>query len=183
MIGANLLTLRLHCLGAGLRLRLTVGTDLLTFKLTGLRRLDASFANLLTSRLALDTRRTFGASLLANLLTLNPRRSFDTSLLADRLTFDASRLDALSANLLALDSSGALDSNLLDALGALRPFGTNRLLTLRPRLLARLSLLALGTRGLSIFLRPRIGRGRDRQCGDARGEKYPGHHNFSFSTA
>jgi hypothetical protein len=56
-------------------------------------------------------------------------------------------------------------------------------LSLGTRLLARLSLLAFGTRGLSVFLGPRIGRGRDRQSGDARGEKYPGHHKFSFSTA
>jgi hypothetical protein len=67
----------------------------------------------------------------------------------------------------------------LDALGTLRSLSPD-LLALGPRLLTRLRLLALGARGLSVLLRPRSGRGADRQCGDARGEKYPGHHNFSF---
>jgi hypothetical protein len=120
----------------------------------------------------------------ANLLTLDAGRTFGPDL-----------LHTLSANLLALDASGTLGAHLdafgtlrpfgahLDAFGTLRPFGARHLLTLGPRLLARLSLLSFGSSGLPVLLRPRIGRGRDRQCGDARGEEYPGHHNFSFSTA
>jgi hypothetical protein len=99
---------------------------------------------------------------------------------------------AFSPHLDAFRALGPLDCG--HALGALRPLDSShalcalhsrrRNLLLRAHLLAlRLRLLAFGTRGLSIFLRPRSGRGRDRQCGDARGEKYPGHHNFSFSTA
>jgi hypothetical protein len=170
-IGAELLALGLH----GLRLGLPVSAHLLALELAGLRRLDAGFAHLLASRLTLDTRRTFGADLLdafgANLLTLDAGRTFGPDL-----------LDTLGANLLALDSSGTFGAH-LDALGALRPFGAHRLLTLRPRLLARLRLLPFGSSGLPVLLRPRTSRGGDRQRGDARGEEYPGHHNFSFSTA
>jgi hypothetical protein len=71
----------------------------------------------------------------------------------------------------------------LHARGGHLAFHARRLLAHSLRLLARLSLLTFGARGLPVLLRPRVGRGRDRQCGDARGEKYPGHHNFSFSTA
>jgi hypothetical protein len=179
----KLLAVGLQCL----RLRLTGTAHLLALELTRLglldtslarllaSRLDAGFSHLLASGLTLDARRTFGADVLdafgANLLALNAGGTFGPGL-----------LDAFGANLLALDSSGTFGAH-LNAFGTLRPFRARHLLTLRPRLLARLSLLPFGTSGLPVLLRPRIGRGRDRQCGDTRGEEYPGHHNFSFSTA
>jgi hypothetical protein len=36
---------------------------------------------------------------------------------------------------------------------------------------------------LAATMRPRHRRGRNRQRGNTRGEKHPGHHNFSFRTA
>jgi hypothetical protein len=57
--------------------------------------------------------------------------------------------------------------------------GARRLLALGARCLLVLafSLLLFGTRGLLVIVfRPRKYRGCDRQRGDTRGEKYPGHH-------
>jgi hypothetical protein len=127
------------------------------------------------------------------------RPAVDSSLLAFNLAV-LRRLNSRLANLLPLDASGlyALRTSLLTfgphlhALSALRAFDCSRalnafdtrgLLALCPRLLTRLRLLAFGPSGLLVLLRPRTGRGADRQSGDTRGEKYPGHHNFSFSTA
>jgi hypothetical protein len=107
------------------------------------------------------------------------------------LTLDTRRLDALGAQLLTLGSGRAI--GYCKALLALHSWRCHllkllalealRLLTLRPGLgllTLGLRLLAFGSRGLPVLLRSRIGRGRDRQSGDAGGEKYPGHHNYSF---
>jgi hypothetical protein len=123
----------------------------------------------------------------SGLLALDTRRLHALNLRL--LTLDTHRLDALGAQLLTLGSGRAIGDrkallltlhpgrchllNLL-ALKALR------LLTGLGQLALGLRLLTLGSRGLPVLLRPRIGRGRDRQSGDARGEKYPGHHNYSF---
>ena len=156
-----------------------VSVHLLAFDLTGLRRLDPRLPNLLASGRAIDPRRTFGANLLTldpsrtlsmSLRTLNPRRPFGTNLLA----FGPGR--PFRANVLAFCPLRPLGDplNALCARGL--PLGTRRLLALS--LLTRL--LSFGSCGLPVLLRPRIGRGGDRQCGYARGEEYPGHHNFSF---
>jgi hypothetical protein len=155
----------LHLLGA-------VGAELLALGLAGLRLLHAVVANLLALEpdlLALNPRG--GNALLTfnpGLLALNPHRgnallTFDPGLLA----LDPHRGDALLplyANLLALHA---------------------HLLALHARRL-RSGLLSLGslrTLGDAIFVRPRICRGCDRQRGDSRGEKHPGHHKISFRTA
>jgi hypothetical protein len=186
--------------------RLTVSAHLLTLELTGLGRLHPRPPNLLASRLALDLTRlgrrdTIGASLLAldlaslgrrdavgaNLLTLNSRWSLsgDTGL-DSFLACRTSDLLALGAHLHALRTLRPFERYPLSPLHARRshlPFGAWRLLALLSLLALGLRLLAFGSCGLPVLLWPRIGRGRDRQCGDARGEKYPGHHNFSFLTA
>jgi hypothetical protein len=73
----------------------------------------------------------------------------------------------------------------------LRPFGALPLRrgTLGP-LRPLLTLSVLTAAALCLFdpiavvsARLRTGRGRDRQRGDAGGEKYPGHHKFSSRTA
>jgi hypothetical protein len=179
---AKLLALSLH------RLRLAASAKLLALGLPGLGRLDPSRLHLLTRRMALDLAirlllDTIGASLL---LTFDSCRALSGD---PRL----SPFDTLRTRLLALGAH-------LDALGTLWTFGRREALsTLHARRghlplsawrLLALSLLALGLRllafgacGLPVLLGPRIGRGRDRQSGDTRGEKYPGHHNFSFLTA
>ena len=207
--GAKVLTIGLHrlCLTAGAKIltvglhrlrRLTVSAHLLTLDLTGLRRLDPRLPNLLASRLAsLSWRDAVGASLLAldlaslcrrdavgaRLLTLDSSRplSGDTGL--HLLLACRSDLLALGAHLHALGTLRPFDRYPLSTLHARRchlPFDAWRLLALLSLLALGLRLLAFGSRGLPVFLGPRSGRGRDRQCGDARGEKYPGHHNFSF---
>jgi hypothetical protein len=177
--GAKVLTIGLH------RLRLTAGAHLLTRHLTGLRRLDPRLPNLLASRLA-SLRRcdTVGASL----LTVDSSRTLSGDPgLHPFLARRTSDLLALGVHLHPRGTLRPVDRYALCPLHARRshhlPLGAWRLLALLDLLALRLRLLAFGTRGLSILLRPRSGRGRDRQRGDARGEKYPGHHNFSFSTA
>jgi hypothetical protein len=136
----------------------------------------------------------------SQLLTVGNRRpsgllAFDTRRLdaldLRLLTLDTRRLDALGAQLLTLGPGRTIGHG--KALLALDPRRCHllkllalealRLLTLRPGLgllTLGLRLLAFGSRGLPVLLRSRIGRGRDRQSGDAGGEKYPGHHNYSF---
>jgi hypothetical protein len=96
------------------------------------------------------------------------------------------------AHLLAFGTLGPC-GHAFDALGPLRPLGA----LLHPRRSAfgpLRPLLALGVLPAAL-LRPfdavstvvaarlRTGRGCDRQGGDARGEKYPGHHKISSRTA
>jgi len=162
-IGANLLAFGL----AGLRLL----TDLLPLD-PGLLALDLSGLRLLADPLPLDS----------GLLAFDPRRtslSFDTRLLtldANLLTVDSGRL-ALDASLLTLDSHLLA----LDAWG----LRAHDLLTLGSRRLLA-GLLPLGSLRAPIDLVlvwPSQCRGCDRQRGDSRGEKYPGHRKISFRTA
>jgi hypothetical protein len=192
-IGPQLLTVGVH------HLSLPASAKLLALSLPGLGRLDPSRLHLLTRRMAFDLAirlllDTIGASLL---LTLGSSRALSGD---PRL----GPFDTLRARLLAfgahLDTLGTLRPFKRDPLGALHarcghlplgalhtrrghlPLGARRLLALSLLALG-LRLLAFGACGLPVLLGPRIGRGRDRQSGDTRGEKYPGHHNFSFSTA
>jgi hypothetical protein len=189
--GAKVLTIGLHrlrltagakVLTVGLHLRLAVGAHLLTRHLTGLRRLDP---RLLASRLAsLRRRDTVGASL----LTVDSSRTLSGDPgLRPFLARRTSDLLALGAHLHPRGTLRPVDRYALCPLHTRRshhlPLGAWRLLALLGLLALRLRLLAFGSRGLPVLLGPRIGRGRDRQSGDTRGEKYPGHHKFSFSTA
>ncbi|HUP67699.1 MAG TPA: hypothetical protein VM145_05780 [Sphingomicrobium sp.] len=163
-----------------------VDACLLAVDLTVLDRLDAINAGLLTlnagwtfcaNLLAFDASGTLGA----NLLPLDPSGTFCANLLA----LDASR--TLGANLLALGASRTLGANLL-AFGAGRTLGTNLLALCAggpfgARLRSLFTGLARGSTVGFIAVRSGAGLGRDRQCGDAGGEKYPGHHKISFLTA
>jgi hypothetical protein len=161
-----------------------VGAKLLALGLPVLGLLDAVLAGLLAlgpRLLTLDPRRTLLA--LDPCLTLDPRRTLlalDPCLTFDLrrtlpfdpcLAFDPclTRL-ALSPHLLTLDARRLLAHGLLTLhsrrlLARLLPFGSLR-----------------APVGL-ILVWPRQCRGCDRQRGDSRGEKYPGHRKFSFRTA
>jgi hypothetical protein len=161
----HLLTLdltRLHLLAA-----------MLTLDLPGLGLLDAIAAHLL----ALDARRTLGTHLhalrplrpfCAHLHALSPlgpiERGHSLSPLHTGRGHSLSPLHSRRSHLLTLSTGGCPHLNSLSA----SRLTVNALLSLR---LSGATPIPVG---------PRIGRGRDRQCGDARGEKYPGHHNFSF---
>jgi hypothetical protein len=156
-----------------LRLDLAVGAHLLALDLPVLRRPDAGFANLANGLARLRLLDAVGA----NLLTLDTSRTLrgDAGLpLHPRwtgLTALRPHLDLLRPRRTRLLTLGAH----LDTLHALRPFGPRllaglSLLALSPRLLARLRLLTFGARGLPVLVRPRTGRGADRQSGDAGGE-------------
>jgi hypothetical protein len=146
-----------------------VGAKLLALGLPVLGLLDAVLAGLLAlgpRLLTLDPRRT--------LLALDPCLTFDlrrTLPFDPCLAFDPclTRL-ALSPHLLTLDARRLLAHGLLTLhsrrlLARLLPFGSLR-----------------APVGL-ILVWPRQCRGCDRQRGDSRGEKYPGHRKFSFRTA
>jgi hypothetical protein len=166
---------RLHRLDA-------IRPRLLTFDLTSLHRLDAIRARLLT----FHPGRTLGQACLSPLdRRLTHLLAFSTHLdsLCHRLPLR--RREALCA----------LHTRCGHLLDTLRPFdGSDALRAFNPRRLKRLhsgrtlsaasaaATLRPGLHGLAALVPvgPRTGRGRDRQCGDTRGEKYPGHHNFSF---
>jgi hypothetical protein len=147
---------------------------MLTLELAGLSRADPGFTNLLASRLTVEPCRAF----LTNLLTLKACRTFGphlNALRALRPIETGHPLRTLGAHLHALSTLRPIEAGHplrpfgahLDTLSALRPFGPNLL-------------LSLGLLTTPVPVGPRGGRGGDRQCGDARGEEYPGHHNFSF---
>jgi hypothetical protein len=160
----------------------TIRPRLLTVDLTSLHRLDAVYARLLT----IHPGRTLGQ---AGLSPLNRRLTYLLAFSTHRLPLG--RREALRA-------LHARCGHLLDTLrpfersGALRAFNSRCLKRLRSggTLSAASAAAALrpylhGLRGPAAPVPMGSGssRGRDRQCGDARGEKYPGHHTFSFSTA
>jgi hypothetical protein len=180
--------------------------SVMPFGLNRLRLLNAVCANLL---LALDLLRLLLPDSvlpfnLARLLLLDSHRTSLLPLDMDLLAFDLPAFDLPSllllnphwTSLLALDMRGrhllafnprrllALDVHLLGfSTRCLLALGARRLLALAPRLLT-LGAVHFGlVAAFGAAMRPRIGRPCDRQRGNARGEKHPGHHNFSSRTA
>jgi len=145
--------------------RLNLLATVLTFDLAGLRLLHPVAAHLV----AVHSRRPFGGH------ALDPFRTSLMSLRAHLNAFGALRPIERSHPLRPFH---ARRGHSLDSLRARR--GAH----LHPVSAGRLAVDALLNLRLSaaapVPVGPRGGRGGDRQCGDTRGEKYPGHHNFSF---
>jgi hypothetical protein len=196
-----------------LPLHLAIGAKLLPVNPTSLRLLDALAAKLLTVNASLRLLNALRANLLtidaslrllnalrANLLTFDSGGTFGAHLDA----FGTSRTSlAFGAHLNALGTSGpvhrckalaplharrghllhALHSRRCHLLHARRALGAHlHPISTRCRAIDALRALRCCT-AFAAAMRPRLRRGCNRQCGDSRGEKYPGHHTFSFSTA
>jgi hypothetical protein len=194
-LGTELLALRhailelLHAVGAHLlRLLNAIGAHLLT-----ILRLHLLTVRLLTSGHPLLRVHLIAMHLLASghaLLVLRLRVAAASLLLSHaHLTASAALFMRLHRMLRPLHRSEALDMLLLHARHRHLSSHVRRVLLLHARAgeSAAATAVALTATAIAVVdesrlgsalaaaMRPRAGRGRDRQCGNARGEKYPGH--------